>query len=175
MTILDFVVQLLAVFLGALAAFLFDDFRDYLADKKERNRVLRLIRREVNANKQAMFNLKEPEPQSPFAVPNARVPMRTIWQGLASKIGLLKDEDLLEALNVLYFQLDSLELMMNLFRQYSTQYQFAPDEEKRRTRSTLASLNLHWHTFLAGYPLPQADKVLKLIDAQLGRKTSAAS
>ena len=130
-TALDFFLELVAVFVGVLAAFELDKYRESQGENKERLKLLGLIYLKVTANKGILEGMLHIEGDVDFGVPNAR-PMRNIWDGITGKLAILRDDDLIEEATMLYWELDNLDRMLDIYRIYSGIYQYASSEERTR-------------------------------------------
>ena len=161
--VFDFVRELAAVFFGVLAAFLFDKYRDRQVEHKEGNRVLNLIGGEIIANRGILEGMKYIEAP---AVPNEG-PMRGMWDGLTSKLGLVKNDNLLSEATVLYFFLANLDKMLDVYRQYTAKYQYADPTKKAQMESILADQCKYFKGYITKYILPKIDEVLTLIGNEL--------
>lgn len=169
-TLWDFILEIVAVFVGVLGAFELDNYRDRKAEDKERLRVLGLLRREVDANRQMLDSMTRYGPDDPIGVPSV-LSMRNIWEGIVGKLGMLKDDELLEQLNELYFRLNNLDKMLDLYRQLASQCLLAPTQEKERLEPRVKSLRRHCLGFIDTLR-PRIVRVLGLIDVQLAQNRS---
>jgi hypothetical protein len=172
-TAFDFLLELAAVFVGVLAAFELDNYRESKAEDKERLRLLRLIYREVTANKGILDGMSLIKAESDFSVPNAR-PMRNIWEGITGKLAILRNDDLLEEATMLYWELANLDKMLDIYRDYASAYQYASSEEKIRMSPLLLSERTHYVEYIEKEALPQIAIVIKLLDAELGQENAVA-
>ena len=170
-TVLDFALQLIAAFLGVFGAFVLDDYREKRADDKEEKRVLGLIQREIDANLMMIETMlavvQRVGATDPIAVPNART-MQTVWEGVVSGLGGVRDEKLLEQINLLYFEMDNLDRMLDTFRQHATDFLLAPETEKKRLESAIKSLQSFHQEYVTEVLRPHLEKVSDLIDSELG-------
>lgn len=169
-TVLDFFLELAAVFLGVLGAFELDNYREAKAEDKERVRLLGLISREVDSNNGILIGMSREE-DAAFGVPNAR-PMRNIWDGITSKLAILRNDELLEEATMLYWDLANLDGMLDIYRDYAGRYQYASSEEKVRLGPILFIHRTHYVDYIKNEALPQITIVRKLIDAELWREKS---
>jgi hypothetical protein len=167
-TIYDFVLEIVAVFIGAFAAFELDSYRDRKAEEKERKRFLELIRREVKANERILDGMILVESQ-PAAIPSSR-PIRNVWEGITEKLALLRNEKLLEEATLLYFDLANLDGILGMYREHSAAFLYASPEEKERTKPILARERAYYVHYIKNYLLEQIQKVLKLIEVELGQQ-----
>lgn len=163
----DFFLELVAVFLGVLGAFELDNYREAKAEDKERVRLLGLISREVESNNGILLGMsREKDAATAFGVPNAR-PMRNIWDGITGKLAILRNDKLLEEATMLYWDLANLDGMLDTYRDYAARYEYASSEEKVRLGPTLLSQRTHYVGYIKTEVLPQITIVRKLIDAEL--------
>lgn len=166
-TLFDFILEIVAVFLGVLGAFELDNYREARTQDKERVRVLILIRQEVDAN-QELINSTNSRIE-PTDVLNHRS-VRDIWDGVSSKLVVLRDNDLLHQVTLLYFDLASFDRIIEVYNEHARPYQYATVEEKARMKPELTRQLVHLKSYGMNLVLPQITKVLKLIDAELGRE-----
>lgn len=166
--VLDFILEIIAVFIGVFAAFWLDNRRETKDEDKERVRLLGLIRREVESNNGILDGLSHVK-NDDFGVPNYR-PMRNIWEGVTSKLAILRSDDLLEEATMLYWQLAAFDGMLDIYRDYAGRYQYASSEERVPLEPTLLSQRIHYVDFIKNELLPQITKVIELLDAEEGRK-----
>ncbi|MGA3110325.1 MAG: hypothetical protein ABSD99_12905 [Candidatus Bathyarchaeia archaeon] len=163
-TLFDFLVEILAVFLGVVFAFLFDEYREGRDERKEGRKVLDLLRFEVEGNKNILEPMKD---TAVGAVPNSR-PMRGIWDGLTAKLGTVKNDEILSELGLLYFLQAALDRALNVYRHYAGEYQYADPEKKAAMLLSITSERDHFVNYITTFVLPQIVKVIALIDAELG-------
>jgi len=165
MALIDFGLELVAVFVGVVLAFEFDNFRESRDENKERLRLLGLLYREVTANVGILDGMRE-RTTVDFGVPNTR-PMRNVWDGITSKLAILKNDDLLEEATMLYWQLANLDRMLDLYRVYAGAYQYLSSEERMRMESTLSDQRAHYVGYIEKEALPKISIVMKLIESEL--------
>lgn len=167
-TLYDFFLEIVAVFLGVFGAFLLNNYREDRAERKEGHRILSLVRTEVQANKEILEPMKD---TAVGAVPNTR-PMRGIWDGLTLRLWTVKNNELLSELTLLYFLQANLDRALDVYRHYAGEYQYADSTKRTAMQPTLASERDHFVSYSTKHVLPQIDKVLTLIDAELTGKAS---
>jgi hypothetical protein len=173
-TAFDFFLELIAVFLGVLAAFELDKYRESKAEDKERLRLLELIYREVTSDKGILDGMLNIEMESDISVPNAR-PMRNIWDGITSKLAILRHNDLLEEATMLYWELANLDKMLDIYRYYAGVYQYAGSEERMKMRDNLLNQRIHYVEYIKKEPLPQIATVINLIEAELREESASGT
>lgn len=166
-TAFDFFLELVAVFVGVFAAFQLDNYRESRAEDKERLRLLGLIYREVTANKGILDGMLLIERDVDLGVPNTR-PMRNIWDGVTSKLAILRNDELLEETTMLYWQLSNLDAMLDVYRVYAGIYQYTSSEERMKMETSLLNQRTHYVEYIKKEPLPQIATVIKRIEAELG-------
>jgi len=171
-TVFDFILEIVAVFVGVFAAFELDNYREASAENKERLRLLALIRREVHANEQVLTSMTRIETDDPVSVESSRS-IRNIWEGITGKLVILRNDELLEATTLLYFQLANLDRLLDLYREYAGAYLYASPNERMRMEPRLKDQRTHYVTFINGYVLPQISLVLRFTDAELGHSKPA--
>lgn len=159
------------MFIGVFAAFWLDNRRETKAEDKERVRLLGLIRREVESNNGILDGLSLVK-EDDFGVPNYR-PMRNIWEGITSKLAILRSDDLLEEATMLYWQLAAFDGMLDIYRDYAGRYQYASSEERVALEPTLLSQRTHYVDFIKNELFPQITIVLKLLDAEEGQEKAS--
>ncbi|HKM50094.1 MAG TPA: hypothetical protein VJZ75_02845, partial [Candidatus Bathyarchaeia archaeon] len=162
-----FVLELAAVFLGVLAAFLADNYSKDKAERKERGRILNLIRAEINYNKQILDTLKVGLKESDVPPVVNTHPMRGMWEGFTNRLGLVENDKLRHETTLLYFVLANLDTMIDNYNPYASEYQYADTKKKLE----MAPIIRRQHELLVGYlkehVLPHFDKVLPLFDTEL--------
>ena len=161
-----FALEILAVFLGVLGAFELDNLRDRRAENKERKRILKLIHRELKANHDIIdaANLTKAG-----QVLNTRT-MRNIWEGIASKLSVLSNDDLLGEVTLTYFDIANADRNFDMYDEYARRYQQAVTSEKAAMKPELERECAHFKRYATKIVLPQIVKVLKLIDDELAGK-----
>ena len=165
-TFSDFILEIVAVFLGVFTAFWLDRYREDKAERREATKVLRLIRREVSENKE-LLGVMQGIPAG--TISNAR-PMRGIWDGLTERLVLVRNDDLFTQATLLYFLQANLDKMIEMYEQHAAEYQYADSVKKAAMGGPLSAECKHFVEYLTNYVLPQIDRVLMLIDTELGIK-----
>ena len=170
--VLDFVLEIIAVFVGVFAAFELDNYREASAENKERLRLLALIRREVHANEQVLASMTRIKTDDPVSVESSRS-IRNIWEGITGKLVILRNDELLEATTLLYFQLANLDRLLDMYREYGGAYLYASPIERTRLEPRLKDQRTHYVTFIKRFVFPQISLVLRFIDAELDHNKPA--
>ena len=113
----DFLLEVIAVFVGVIAAFELDNYRERRQETKESVRVLELIEAELNENIKLLKQFHEL-----FAKPETVVPyyhLRLIvWEGVRGKIDLIKNDKLLTDVMQVYFAIDMLERTLTVYKEH---------------------------------------------------------
>jgi hypothetical protein len=123
--LVQFTLEIVAVFIGAFAAFEFDNFGERQNEKRESVRVLELLKRELEINLHDMIpairkNLQEMKmPFTPLEL--------DIWEAISNKIDRISNDDALEAIARAYYRLHALEKVANGYRTLAIAYSFAAD------------------------------------------------
>jgi hypothetical protein len=165
-TFLDFILELGAVFFGVFGAFELDNWHEGRIERKECNRVLRLIGLEVQGNRDIFRIMKDTEVGG---VVNIR-PMRGIWDGFTSKLGLVRNDALLLEATRPYFFQSNIDRMLDIYRKYAAEYQYADSKRKAEMKVTITDERDHFVSYITNFVLPQIDTVLSLINAELTSK-----
>ena len=165
-TLFDFILEIVAVFLGVFAAFWLDKYREDRAERRESDRVLNLIRTEVSANKDMLEGMKQ---ATATAVQNVR-PIRSMWEGLTNRLGLVRKDQLLSEATQLYFLLANADKMLDVHQRYAGEYQFADSKRKEAMEPILQDQHKHFMSYVTTHILPKIDRVLTLIDSELNNK-----
>jgi hypothetical protein len=160
----DFLLEILAVFIGVFAAFLLENYRESVVEKKENTRLFRMLREEILANKGILNGIRNTKAG---AVPFGR-PMRTVWDGIVNKFDVIREAELFSEVTYLYFVIGSLDRMVNAFADYAAMHRYVTDMQARAgVEEQLKSLREHFTSYIVDECLPQIGRVLKLIDEQL--------
>jgi hypothetical protein len=162
-SLFDFLLEIVAVFIGVFAAFFLDNYREERAQKKENSRLLHLLREEIESNKGILSGMRETKPG---AVPHGR-PMQNVWQSIVSKFDVMKEDELFSEVTYLYWVIGNLDRMVDLYMEYTATHMYLPDQLARQTmESRLESQREHIRTYIVNEGLPQIEKVLKLIEQE---------
>jgi hypothetical protein len=141
----QFVLGIIGVFLGALAAFEFDKFRDRQNEKKQSIRILELLRRELEANLRKTIPAirKNVEKRKLAELHSLEL---DIWEAVSNKIDSITNDKALEAIARAYYDLHTLERTLEWYRIYAAIY-FSTSNEKlkpniRKGMQSIASIIL---------------------------------
>ncbi len=113
---IGFGLEILGVFLGALAAFELDNLRDKWNEKNEAQRILEFIRGEIIDNVESLENnakcFKQIQNPGEEIGPYALFPKhlrKEVWAGIVSKLDVIADIGLLLDLSRLWYEIDVFE------------------------------------------------------------------
>jgi hypothetical protein len=158
--VVSFLITVTGTGIGVYLAFLADRYNKDKAERIENDRILNLIRTEVNANKEILEIMKN---TTAPGVPNTR-PMRDIWDGLTGSLGSVKKANLLSQAVVLYYLLANLDGMLDAYQRNAGEYQYGDSTKRAAMEPILTDQCKHFTSYIKKHILPQIDKVLTLID-----------
>jgi len=167
-TLYDFILEIIAVFIGVLGAFELDNYRDKKIEGRERARVLRLIRQEVESNQAVLRAL---DLVGPGDVVNFQL-VRDIWGGVSDKLVLLNNDQLLDGTTLLYFEFTTFNRNIEMYNEHARAFQYATIEEKTRMMPELTRQFDHLKNLRKEIILPEISRALSLINSELAAKRS---
>ena len=125
--LVQFAPEIGGVFIGAFAAFEFDNFRERQNEKKDSVRVLKLLKHELE------INLHEMIPAIRTNVQQTKMPSTPleldIWEAISNKIDRISNDGALQAIARAYYQLHALEKITDGYRALVTAYSFTLDQK----------------------------------------------
>jgi hypothetical protein len=165
---ISFVLEILAVFLGVLAAFWLDNYRERRVETSGAVRALRMIHEELIGNMTIMEQLQQGFSSESDKVPYFG-PQFALWRGVSDKIGLTKNDTLFRELLKIYYRFEVLDSILSLYREHYAMLGTGTGAKIRRVLEKRVATHKSNALVQLGELIPQTKSLITAIEAEIER------